>query len=102
MDTCIQSGYCQEALNILSHTKSMTKKYGRTVPIVRMVGLQAQEISGQLFSQLCKKLSEPITLPVCLKVGDVYKNCFLMTGFMYSRWLYTCDSSKLLLNRNYA
>ncbi|EUB64028.1 Conserved oligomeric Golgi complex subunit [Echinococcus granulosus] len=68
MDTCIRNGYCQDALNILSHTKRMTKKYGRTVPIVRMVGLQAQEISGQLFSQLCKQLREPVTLPVCLKV----------------------------------
>ncbi|KAL5970601.1 Conserved oligomeric Golgi complex subunit 8 [Taenia solium] len=68
MDTCIQNGYCQDALNILSHTKGMAKKYGRMVPIVRMVGLQTQEISGQLFSQLCKKLREPITLPVCLKV----------------------------------
>ncbi|KAL5107881.1 Conserved oligomeric Golgi complex subunit 8 [Taenia crassiceps] len=68
MDTCIQNGYCQDALNILSHTKTMAKKYGRTVPIVRMVAFQAQEISGHLFIQLCKKLREPITLPVCLKV----------------------------------
>lgn len=68
METCIQNGHYQDALNILNHTKQLTKKYGRTVPIVRIVGYQAKEISGQLFSQLCKQLREPITLPVCLKV----------------------------------
>ncbi|VDD79315.1 unnamed protein product [Mesocestoides corti] len=67
METCVQNGYYQDALNILNHTKQMTKKYGQTIPIVRIVGLQTQEISGQLFSQLCKQLREPITLPICLK-----------------------------------
>lgn len=71
METCIQNGYYQDALNILNHTKQMMKKYGRMVPIVRRVYAQAQEISGQLFSQLRKQLREPITLPVCLKVTKI-------------------------------
>ena len=68
METCIQNGYYQDALSILNHMRLMAKKYGRMVPIVRLVSLQVQEISGQLFSQLCKQLKEPIPLPVCLKV----------------------------------
>ncbi len=70
METCVQNGYYQDALNILAHTKHMDKKHGHAVPMVRIVAAQTQEISGQLFNQLCKQLREPITLPVCLKVSS--------------------------------
>ncbi|VDM30890.1 unnamed protein product [Hydatigera taeniaeformis] len=103
MDTCIQNGYCQDALNILSHTKRLVKKYGRTVPLVWTVGLQTEEISGQLFNQLCKKLREPITLPVCLKVViylrqfEVFTEQELRLNFLQARNICIKDQLELAL-----
>ncbi|BHF69083.1 conserved oligomeric Golgi complex component [Sparganum proliferum] len=68
METCVQNGYYEDALNILAHVKRICKKHGQSVPVVRIVAAQTEQISGQLFFQLCKQLREPITLPVCLKI----------------------------------
>ncbi|KAM7542641.1 hypothetical protein Aperf_G00000016988 [Anoplocephala perfoliata] len=103
METCIQNGYYQDALNILNHTKQLAKKYGRMIPIVRMVGLQAQEISGQLFSHLCKQLRQPITLPVCLKVViylrqlEVFSEQELRLNFLQSRGICIKDQMEIAL-----
>ncbi|VDN15220.1 unnamed protein product [Dibothriocephalus latus] len=69
METCVQNGYYEDALNILAHAKRICKKHGQSVPVVRIIAAQTEQISGQLFFQLCKQLREPITLPVCLKVS---------------------------------
>uniref|UniRef100_A0A0X3PU59 Conserved oligomeric Golgi complex subunit 8 n=2 Tax=Schistocephalus solidus TaxID=70667 RepID=A0A0X3PU59_SCHSO len=68
MEMCVHNGYYEDALNILAHTKRICKKHGQLVPVVRIVAAQTEQISGQLFFQLCKQLREPITLPVCLKI----------------------------------
>ncbi|VDL21201.1 unnamed protein product [Hymenolepis diminuta] len=99
METCIQNGHYQDALNILNHTKQMTKKYGRTVPIVRIVGYQAKEISGQLFSQLCKQLREPITLPVViyLRQLEAFTEQELRLNFLQARGLCIKDQLEVAL-----
>ncbi|WVW79692.1 hypothetical protein I302_101662 [Kwoniella bestiolae CBS 10118] len=66
METCVRNGYYQEAMELLNHCHSLSKKYA-SVALVQDVNREVEGILQLMLAQLLALLREPVKLPALVK-----------------------------------
>jgi pentatricopeptide repeat protein len=83
MDSCVRSGQYEDALRLLDYVRSLDRKQGQQVPLIRTIAVEAEQYKQVIVQHLLRELY------VDISVQDVRK----VIGHL--RKLQTFDETKL-------
>ncbi|WVQ77789.1 hypothetical protein IAR50_007479 [Cryptococcus sp. DSM 104548] len=66
METCVRNGYYQEAMELLSHSRSLSERY-KDISLVQDVVKEVDNVLQLMLAQLLTLLREPVKLPSLVK-----------------------------------
>lgn len=66
METCVRNGYYQEAMELLDHSRTISRRY-KDVVLVQDIVREVEGVLQLMLTQLLSLLREPIKLPALIK-----------------------------------